>query len=807
MFRNYLKTAFRNLRKSPFYTSLNVTGLAMGLATCLLILLYVTNELSYDRYNTKVDHIYRINNEIKFGSNYFDLAVAPALLGPEILKEFPEVEQYTRLLWHDPLVIRKGSENFNEGRVASADSTLFDVFSLQMIAGNPKDVLREPNTLVITEKIARKYFNSTDVVGKNLFINNSRNYTVTAVIKDVPAESHFSFDLFVPMLENEDSRTGGWLSENYSTYLLIKPGSDIKKLDAGFNKLLLRHTENDMKAMTNKSMAEFEKEGGYIRSSLTPLTRIHLYSNKTGELQGSGNIEYVYIFSAIAVFILLIACVNFMNLSTARSANRAKEVGIRKVLGSLRKNLITQFLTESFLLSFISLIIAILATALLLPYFNELAGINIRTNDLLNPYILSSCVLLMLLVGLLAGSYPAFFLSAFQPIKVLKGNLVRGFKRSWLRDGLVVFQFTISIILIVGTVVIYNQLGYIRNKDMGYDRSQVLMIGGSDRLKDQAGSFRNELLQISGVKNVTASGYFPVNYNRNNTAFFSSPSLDQKTAISMQIWSVDENYIPTLDIKLSEGRNFSPEFLTDSSAVVINEAAAKFISSKALLGKKIYRIDDLKTKSLQEFHIVGVVKNFHFSSLRAAITPLAFRLSEESSGFAVRINTSDIPGIIKQIKTRWQAMVPGQPFDYSFMDDDFNKQYEVEQKTGQVFISFTILAIVIACLGLFGLVAFAAEQRTKEIGIRKLLGSSVTGIVRLLSTDFLKLVVISIVLATPISWWIMNKWLQDFVYRINISWWMFAGAALAAILIALLTACFQAIKAALANPINSLRNE
>jgi len=807
MFRNYFKTAFRNLLKNKFYTSINVIGLAVGLATCLLILLYVLDELSFDKYNVNADRIYRVNNEIKFGGNYFDLAQGPALMGSTMVREFPQVEQYTRIRWYGSFLVKKGNENMQEGRVGFADSTLFDVFTLPMIAGDPKTALKEYHSLVVTETVAKKYFNSTDVVGKTLRINDTGNYKITAVIKDIPKQSHFNFDFFVPMIENNGSNDDNWLSENWNTYVLLKKNIDPKLLEPQLNAMMDKYVGPELKSVINQSLDDFKKSGGYVRASLTPLTDIHLHSNKLGELDGNGNAEFVYIFSAIALLILLIACVNFMNLSTARSSNRAKEVGVRKVLGSLKKNLVQQFLTESLLISFIALIFAILVAWLLLPYFNQLAGKEIHASTLFQPKMLLSLVVLMLVVGLLAGSYPAFFLSSFQPIDVLKGKLAAGFKRSWLRNALVVFQFIISIILIFGTVVIYNQLNYIHNKDVGFNRNQVLIIQHTDALRDQGTTFKNELLQISGVQNVTMSGYLPVNFNRSNDAFFTSPALDQSTAMSMQNWTVDETYIPTLDIKILQGRNFSPQFPTDSTGIIINEAAAKFLATKNLLNKKLYEIKDINTKALNEYFVIGVMKNFNFSSLRDVVTPLALKLGKDNGNISVRINSSDIPNVLAQIKNKWKAIAPLQPFDYSFMDEDFNKLYTTEQRTGQIFITFAVLAILIACLGLFGLVTYAAEQRTKEIGIRKVLGANVANIVTMISKDFLKLVLIASVIAFPVAWWAMNKWLQDFAYRVNISWWVFALAACIAMLIALITIGFQSIKAAVANPVRSLRTE
>jgi putative ABC transport system permease protein len=807
MFRNYFKTAFRSLIKNKFYTSINVIGLAAGIATCLLILLYVMDELSYDRYNVKANRIYRVNNEVNFGGNYFDLAQTPALMGPTVVREFPQVEQYTRIRWYGSFLAKKGNENIQEGRVCFADSTLFDVFTLPVIAGNSKTALKEPHSLVITEKIAKKYFNSTDVVGKNMFINDTGNYKITAVIKNIPAQSHFNFDIFVPMIENAGSNDDNWLGENSNTYILLKRNADVKQVEAQLNPMMDRYVGPQLKSVINQSLDNFKKSGGYFRASLTPLTDIHLHSNKLGELDGNGNDEIVYTFTVIALLILLIACVNFMNLSTARSSNRAKEVGVRKVLGSLKKNLVQQFLTESLLISFIALIFAILIVWLLLPYFDQLAGKNIHASTLFQPKMLMPLIVLMLIVGLLAGSYPAFLLSSFQPIDVLKGKLAAGFKRSWLRNSLVVFQFVISIILIIGTIVIYNQLKYIHTKDVGFNRNQVLVINNTSALRDQATTFKSELFQISGVQNATMSGYLPVNFNRGTDAFFTSPALDQNTSISLQDWIVDENYIPTLRMKIMQGRNFSSQFPTDSTAMIINETAAKFLGTKDILNKKLYGINNIQTKTLTEYHIIGVVNNFNFSSLRNVVTPLALIFGKNTGNISVLINSSDIPNVLAQIKNKWKTIAPSQPFDYSFMDEDFNKLYTAEQRTGQILITFALLAILIACLGLFGLVTYAAEQRTKEIGIRKVLGANVSNIVTMIAKDFLNLILIASVIAFPVAWWAMNKWLQDFAYRIDIGWWVFFLAGVIAIVIALATISLQAVKAAIANPVKSLRTE
>ncbi len=785
-------------------------GLAVGLATCLLILIFVMDELSYDRYNDKADRIYRVDGEIKFGGNHFILAVAPAPAGPAILRDYPEVEKEVRFRDNGGKLVKKGNQNIKEESVIMADSTLFDVFTLPMIAGDPHTALIDPHSVVITEKMARKYFDATDVVGRTLTINDSIPYKVTGVIKDLPAASHFHFDFFLSLSESEEAKRtdDGWLSNNFNTYVLLRPGTDAKKFEAKLGGLVTKYVAPLLHAAVNISLADFYKGGNMVGFSLTPLTSIHLHSNKTAELDANGNIQYVYIFGAIAAFILLIACVNFMNLSTARSANRAKEVGIRKVLGSLRGSLISQFMIESVLISFVAMLLAIGFAWLLLPVFNQLSAKHMELGLFTRGWLWPSMLGLVLLVGLLAGSYPAFYLSAFQPIAVLKGSIASGFKTSWLRNSLVVFQFGISIFLLVGTAVIYRQLNYIHNRELGFNRGQVMIINNPYVMGNQTRTFEEKLLHLSGVEGATMTGYLPTSDNRNDDAIFLSPDLDIKKSISMQTWPVDDQYIPVLGMKMAMGRNFSKDFLTDSTGVIVNEAALRFMQGRKPLETKLYEIQDIKTRQTKEFHIIGVVKDFNFNSLRDVVTPMVLFLAHDNGRLALRVSTSgNLHRLAGQIENEWRKMAPSQPFSYVFMDDEFNNIYLDEQRMGGISLSFSLLAIFIACLGLFGLTAYAAEQRTREIGIRKVLGASVGGIIRLLSRDFLRLVVVAMLIAFPFSWLAMRRWLEDFAYRISIGWEIFAVAAVLAIGIALLTVSFQAVRAALANPVKSLRSE
>jgi putative ABC transport system permease protein len=588
---------------------------------------------------------------------------------------------------------------------------------------------------------------------------------------------------------------------------LLNSGSNVRILEERLNKSIKVYTAPVFKAALNMNPDEFAKSGNYMRCSLMPLTGIHLYSNVMDELGANSSVQYVYIFSAIAIFILLIACINFMNLSTARSSNRAKEVGVRKVLGSLKNNLILQFLTESFLVTFLSFIIAIIIATSALPLFNQVADKHIDPSLLLKPPVLSATFLIMVIVGLLAGSYPAFFLSSFQPIEVLKNNLSRNFKGSTLRNVLVVFQFSISIILTIGTVVIYIQLEYIHKKNIGFNKEQVLIIHNTNALNTQTIAFRNELLRIPDVKNATITGFLPVSGVRDEEAFSNSTHFDPKAFMMMEQWDVDENFISTMQMQIKSGRNFSAALPTDSSAIIINETAAGFFGKGNPINKKLYKADDLPKGIFNPYTVIGVIHDFNFNSLHEKVGPLILRLQPDFGSIAVRLNTRDIFTRLTQIKNKWKSMVPLQAFNYSFLDEEFDKQYASEKRTANISMIFSVLAIFIACLGLFGLVTFAVEQRTKEIGIRKVLGAAITDIIHMLSKDFVKLIFISILISSPISWWIMNRWLQDFAYRINISWLVFVGAGLLTLMIALITTIFMTVRAALANPVKCLRME
>jgi putative ABC transport system permease protein len=809
MIQNYLKTAFRSLWKNKGFTAINIAGLAIGLATCLLILIYVMDELSYDKWNVNAGRIFRLDNEISFSGNHFDLAAAPGPAGPALKRDYPEVEKAVRINTPGSLLIRKGNQNIREDKVALADSTFFEVFSVPLLAGDPHTALVAPHTIVLSEKMAQKYFDKQEAVGKTLLIGDSILYNVTGVMKDIPEASHFHFDLIASLAESDDAkRTDQWLSQNYNVYVLLRKGADWKPFEQKMSDGFLQHYIAPLvMSALHLSMDDYFKAGNKYSFSLTPLMDIHLHSNKASEIEPNGNIQYVYIFSAIAVFILLIACVNFMNLSTARSANRAKEVGIRKVLGSMRSGLVTQFLLESVLISFIGMLLAVGLAWLLLPLFNNLAAKQMSLDLIGRPLLLPSLIGLMLVVGLLAGSYPALFLSGFQPIEVLKGKLSRGFKGGWLRNGLVVVQFAISIVLIFGTVVIYRQLAYIQNRQVGFNRDEVLCVQNTGVLGEGIKAYKDELSRLPGVSGITVTGFTPTGGWQSNNTFFLTPDFDIKKGVNMEVWPVDENYIPVMQMQLEAGRNFSREFGTDSAGVIVNEAMVRQVGLLHPIGAKIYTLDDIMTKRMLTYQIIGVVKDFNYNSLRQVVTPLAFFLKADYGRISMRVNTQNIPKLVSEVEAGWHRFAPSQPFDYTFMDDQFNKIYRSERRMGGISLSFSLLAILIACMGLFGLAAYAAEQRTREIGIRKVLGASVKGIIGLLSRDFLLLVLLSAVIAVPLAWWGMHHWLEDFAYRIDIGWEIALVAVAAAAGIAMLTVSVQALKAALVNPVRSLRTE
>lgn len=812
MFRNYIKIAFRNLWKHKGFTAINVVGLAMGLGCFIVIAMYVFDELSYDRYHEKADHIYRINSDIRFGGTDLSMAVSSDPMGETLKQDYPEVEEFVRFYnSNGPKLIKKGDAYIKEANVTHVDSTLFKVFTFPAIIGNTETALYEPNSVVITESAAKRYFgNPAEALGKTLETqdNGTTLYNITAVIYDIPKNSHFNFEFFFSMA-NIRYNMGNYLSHNFRTYIVLNPETDYKEFTKNFKDYIDDYVlPQASEFMEVSSMEDFEKAGNKLEYSLIPLTDIHLKSSRGMEFATNGNIQYVYIFSAAALFILLIACINFMNLTTARSSGRAKEVGIRKVLGTEKKALIWQFLTESTLIVFIALAIAVVITWLSLDWFNGISGKEMMISALFKSKFLLFLIALPFVVGLFAGIYPAFFLSAFQPITVLKGDISRGHKKSNLRNLLVVFQFSTSIILIIGTIVIYRQLNHIQTSQVGFQKDHVLVVENSGLPFQSRESVKSEIEQLADVKSASFGGYLPVgDSSRSDTTFSTETVMTETNGFNMQIWNVDYNYIPTMGMEIVEGRNFSREFGSDSLGMILNETAVKSAGfGENPIGKKLYTSFG-PNEPMIPFTIIGVVKNFNYESLRENVRPLSMVLGNNNWESIYRFNTTDISGLINTIQNKYKALAPGMPFNYRFLDDSFDNMYRQEQRVGKVALTFSFLAIIIACLGLFGLATYIAEQRTKEIGIRKVLGASVSNIVSMLSIDFIKLVLISFIIATPIAWWFMNKWLQDFAFRIDFSWWIFAVTGIIALLIALFALSFQAIKAAISNPVNSLRTE
>lgn len=807
MFKNYFKTALRNLLKRKGYTFLNILGLATGMACSLMILLYIQDELSYDRFNVNADQIYRVNMFFRMGGREADIAVIAPPTAQVFINEFPEITDALRFRDRGSRIIQYEDISFKEKRVIFADASFFRVFTIPLIKGNPETALEKPNTLVLSRSTVEKYFGDEEPVGKIVKINNETDYMVTGVYEDIPHNSHFHFDVMLSMASLEESRDLSWLSQNFQTYLLINENADIPALEAKFPDILLKYMGPQVQQILGQTMEELiTSQNMAMDLSLIPLKDIHLHSDMDAELEPNSDIKYVYVFSAIAFFILIIASINFMNLSTARASGRAKEVGIRKVLGSCKKDLIKQFLTESMLLSLISLGFAVILVMLALPSFNRLSGKALSSFGLLSLPMIGSLLGVTILTGLFAGSYPAFFISAFQPVNVLKGQVRTGVKTGLLRSGLVVFQFAASIILIIGTIVVYNQLHYIQNKNLGFEKEQVAILEDSYLLGDQAEIFKEEMMKYSQIVNASISGYLPVPSNRNSTMVFPDGNFDDPRTASIQVWQVDYDYIQTMGMKIEKGRNFSRDYSTDTEATIINQQAVKQYGYDDPLGQRLTRFTS-NEGDFQTYKVIGVVEDFHFDSLRNSIAPLIMFLGRNANNISFRFKTDEVAKTIELLRSKWKEFLPHQPFIYSFLDERFFEVYETEQRFGKIFGVFAGLAIFIGCLGLFGLASFVAEKRTKEIGIRKVLGATVPNITELLMKEFLILICIANFVAWPVSYFVMTGWLNDFAFRMQLQVWIFVTAGVLTLFIAMLTVFFQSIKAALANPADSLMYE
>ncbi len=804
MLKNYFKIALRNLRKNKAFSFINIIGLATGLACFMFIAVFVYSELSYDRYPADSKNIYRVLLSVTGNGNVAVYPDVDLAVGKGMKNAFPEIKTFTRIAPASDF-IKYDDKQFKEDHLAFADSNFLQIFSIPLIEGNDADALVQPNSVVITKAMAKKYFGSKDALGKMLAIGiNGALYKVTGVIDKVPDNSHFHFDAFLS-LSTWHITHETWSNLGPYTYLVLNKNADPRKLEAKFPQLVAEHVVPEIQHDMGVSLAEAKKSINTFVFSLQPLRDIHLYSHTKYEMEPGGDIQYVYIFSALAIFILLLACVNFTNLSTAKAFKRAKEVGIRKVLGSLKKQLIGQFLAESVLLTLFAMLCAFVLLFLLLPYFNQLAGKNIGFGFFLHYQFILAMVLLSVMVGILAGIYPSFFLSSFNTIKILKGSSYSaGARKNTLRSSLVVFQFFVSTALIIATIIVYGQLHYMQNKKLGYDKEQVMFLPDARLLGNNQAAFEQQLLQDSRVASASISRYVPGGIFMDGTEIYPKDQNGNGTEIHANIYHIDYDYVKTLGLHIIMGRNFSRDFPTDSSTgVIINEAAVRELgwSGTNPVGKTIVR------SGQKEYKVTGVVADFNYTSVKEKVAPMMMMLGGNFGGLVVKVKTADIKDFLSDFKKQWNAFNPEGPLEYYFLDENFAKLYASEIRTQQIFSVFAIIAVIIAGLGLFGLSAFVIEQRTKEIGIRKVLGASVQNVLLLVSKEFLLLVGIAFTISIPVTWWAMHKWLQDFAYRISISWWVFAIAGMVAILVAMLTVSFQAIKAAVANPVDSLRTE
>ncbi|MFA6085218.1 ABC transporter permease [Mucilaginibacter sp.] len=798
MLKNYFKIAWRNLQKHKAFSFINIFGLAVGIAAFWLITLYVTDEWSYDRFNKKADNVFRITQHGKWNGGKFDLAVTSPPFAGTLKAEFPQVVDAARINAEGGGKITVGEKVINEGSMLFADNSIFNIFSYQFLYGNAETALLKPQTIVLTNTLAQTLFGSAEAAFNNTISIDGMPTAVTGVIADVPANSHFNFKA-LRSLQEYTGYEAGWGNSNLYTYVLLKEHDDYKKIEAAAGSFFNKHLKNDMGAMT-------------FKMELQPLTDIHLRSNLSYELGSNGNITYVYVFSITALLILIIAVINYVNLTTARSSIRIKEIGVRKVIGSDRKQLMVMFFAESVLLTFIATMLAGVIIQFALPYFNQLSGKSL----ILLQFGTTKTVLIFLgfslFTGILSGIYPALFLSGFKTISAMKGQLGNQFSTILFRKSLVVFQFVITIVMIAGSSVIYQQLHFVLNKDMGFNKAQTLTFHiNKKEVRGNIDAVKQRLLQNPNIESVGVAGNPIGNNNIGGGDFNLGPDgkANGESKI-VQNLVIDPDFIPTLQIKMAGGRNFSASNISDvKNAIIVNQTLVNELGWKNPVGRQVRTGVDEKGGIIEQT-IIGVVKDFNTYSLQHKISPMVMEMpaqTNDKDNLYVRIGKNNIQASLDYITKVYASFDNENKPEFHFLDQSFAAQYQTEQRQGTILLIFTILAISIACLGLFGLVTFTAEQRVKEIGIRKVLGASVTSIVRLLSTDLMRLVIIATVIACPIAWYAMNSWLQDFAYKINISWWVFLLAGSGAALIALATVSIQSIKAALTNPVKSLRSE
>ncbi|MBD0287026.1 MAG: ABC transporter permease [Flavisolibacter sp.] len=810
MIRNYLKIAVRNLMKYKFISFINLFGLTVGITCCLLILAYILHELSYDKYNKNAKNIYRLERTFynpETGQLSLQLGTVAPPFAPLLENDFKDIKKITRFLSNGTTAFRYDDKIFNERNFYFADEHLFDVFDAAVTRGNPAKALADPYSVMLTEEIARKYFGNDDPLNKMVRLDNQLTCKVTGVYKSFPSNSHIHPEGLISFNTLKDSAIYGekqlrtnWSNNSFYTYLLLPGGYDPKKLEAQLPAFQNRHIHEE------GDNGKF-KPSDWSKLTLRKLTDIHLYSHTDQEAEENGDIKRVYIFSAISLFVLLIACINYMNLSTSRSVLRAKEIGIRKVVGARKNELVSQFLSESVFISLIATVLAFLLTWLAFPWLNQLSGKELTIGILLQWQIIVTILLIPFVVGILSGIYPALFLSSFQPIKVLKGLLKVGGANISFRKVLVVVQFAISIILIIATAIVLQQLQYMQKKSLGFDKEHIISLSYSAGLNNSFESFKTELLADKNIKSVSRSSRIPTGrlLDAMGSQIDKGDSL-APTKADIKFVVVDEGFIPTFGIGMVAGRNFSKDYGMDTSSFIINQAAVNALglrSNEEAIGKPFQY-------GARKGQIVGVINDFHFESMHQRILPLVFFMPVNPGNYgriAIKMTGSNLPEALAHAEKVWKKFLPELPYDYTFLDERFARLYEAEQRQGTIFTVFACIAIFIACLGLFGLSAFAISQRIKEIGIRKVLGADVSSIVGLLSKDFLKLVAIAAVIAFPVAWYFMHRWLEDFAYRISIPWWVFIVAGIVAAIIAFVTISFQAIKAATANPVKNLRTE
>ncbi|MCX6334959.1 MAG: ABC transporter permease [Bacteroidia bacterium] len=806
MFNNLFKYSLRSFKRQRSYLIINILGLSIGIACSLLIALYVINEASYDKYNTNKDRIFRAILNGKIGGQEITTSSSPAIMGPTMLTEFPEIEDFLRMNERGPTVIEYNNQIFTEEHIVEADSSFFNFFSIPVLKGDPQNLLNAPRKVVLSESTAKRIFGNENPIDKAIKIgSDTLRFTVSGVMSDIPGNSHFEANMLTSFMTNPRAKDPTWLNNSFSTYFLLKPNTSYKTVDEKYPELLIKYVGPEIQQYMRISITDFSAQGNKYRFYLQNITDIHLDPSIQQQFKASTDPKYLIIFGSIAILIVVIAAINFMNLSTAQSARRAKEVGIKKIGGSTRGILIVQFLLETFLLSFIALIFAILIIKVTIPYFNNLLGANLVLNLFASWYILPILILFALFVGFIAGSYPAFFLSSFNPYEVLKGNMQSSMKNGRLRRILVVFQFAVSILLIIGTMIMYRQIKYMLNKDVGFNKEQLLVINRAQALGTKMKSFKEAVKNIPGVINIASSTALP-GRNNNNNGYMIEGRKDE-TFLAMTGW-IDYNFLETLEMTIVSGRNFNESFTTDQQACMVNETAVRDFNITDLDKTRFMVPGD--SGKMNYMPVIGVVKNFNFESLRNPIGPYIFRFQNDGMlwGYlTVRLSAQDYPETINAIESIWKEYVSNNPLQYYFVDEDFEQMYVQEKQNAQMAVIFSILAIFVATLGLFGLTSFTIEQRTKEIGIRKAMGSSVSEIYFVISREIIILVSLSAIIAWPIIYFIAGKWLENFYYKINLGAISFLAGLVIALGITLITISFRILKAARINPAQSLKYE